>query len=110
MAKRGRKPGGTKTPGSGRKKGTPNKITLDLITALEENNLAPVARIKRVWAKLKPGHQAEIALRLMEYVYPKRKAVDSLGHSHEDVKLHVTYETEWGNKAEPSDADANEDA
>ena len=37
MAKRGLKPGCVKTPGSGRKKGTPNKATADIRTLAQQH-------------------------------------------------------------------------
>jgi hypothetical protein len=96
----------------GRKKGTPNKITLDLIALLEEKGFNPAAKLvlvyrkaakewerheeifdaiqsKRISFEMTPltetkaptylGIMEKAASELMQYVYPKRKAVEVSG-------------------------------
>lgn len=60
----------------GRKKGTPNRLTENLEIALAEMNLDPVAILTRLMPKLPPEKQADIALNLMGYLYPRRKAIE----------------------------------
>lgn len=90
-----RRPGTPKT--GGRKKGTPNAITLDLIQTLRAKGFDPVAELIEVHreamnlyhdkCKKQKGFGAgpclDTAARaagdLMQYVYPKRKAVELTG-------------------------------
>ena len=63
----------------GRKKGVANKITLDLVAALEKQNIDLVATCCKAIRALekKPAAQADVVLRLMKFVYPERKAVEA---------------------------------
>jgi hypothetical protein len=77
--------------GSGRKAGTPNKPTLIFIDDLKKNNLNPVEIVRDALANLervecfepadsiaKERTRAQIALELISYVYPKRKAIEAI--------------------------------
>lgn len=87
--------GSPKTPGSGRKKGSLNRRTRELIEILEEKDFNPAEKLVFVFRKAMKTFQnsyppsegpdmrfkyLEIAEKaasdLMQYVYPKRKAVD----------------------------------
>jgi hypothetical protein len=102
--------GSPKTPGSGRKKGTPNKKTEALLELLERKNFSPAEAMIYVYRKaIKEYKRAEevhdalqeaalekgldglkihilgpdyltiagnMAKELMQYVHPKRKAID----------------------------------
>lgn len=81
----------------GRKKGTPNKVTLDLLKTLEEKGFEPAAemvlihneamKLYRDKVKTQKGWGAGPALdtaksavaELMRYCYPQRKAVEVSG-------------------------------
>lgn len=96
----GAKPGERR---GGRKKGTPNKITLDLIQTLQAKGFDPAAELVKTHAeamklyrkKMKDdrgwgaGPALDIAQRcasdLMEYVYPKRKSVELTGAQGADL-------------------------
>ena len=65
----------------GRKKGVPNKMTRDLISFLRDRNFNPAEKIvdslEGEDSKLSEKDRCEIALKLMEFVYPKRKTLDA---------------------------------
>lgn len=75
----GFKPGAPRPPGSGRKKGTPNKDTQKLVEVLRELNVNPVRAVCELMPKLEYAKQADVYLKLMEYIYPKRRAEDAAG-------------------------------
>jgi hypothetical protein len=60
----------------GRKKGTPNRKTQELEEVLRKNKLDVVGELKALMPKVSPEKQADILLSLMNYIYPKRKAVE----------------------------------
>lgn len=77
----GKKKGSPKT--GGRKKGTPNKKTSELMQILGSFN--PVETLKEIIARTKDDAlQAKICLDLLKYLYPQRKAIEM---NAEDVKL-----------------------
>lgn len=72
----------------GRKKGTPNKRTLILADALEKKNLDPIAGLHDCLQELEEmvvyedgakislvKAKADIYMELLQYLYPKRKAI-----------------------------------
>lgn len=71
-----------KTPGSGRKKGTPNKKTLTILDELETiltEDGQPVSVIKLFFAGLMtmpPYQQVDALLKFMEFIYPRRKQTE----------------------------------
>ena len=69
--------GQAKTPGSGRKKGTPNKRTVFgaefVLGFLEEYRAS--GKMKKDWEALDPKDRMAIAERMMPYVMPKQAAV-----------------------------------
>lgn len=62
----------------GRKKGTPNKKTLLLSDIIEQGSQSLPERILELLPKLPVDKQANVLLKLMEFIYPKRKAVEVL--------------------------------
>lgn len=77
----GKKKGSVKT--GGRKKGTPNKKTSELMQILGSFN--PVEKLKEIFARTEDDAlQAKICLDLLKYIYPQRKAIEM---NVEDVKL-----------------------
>lgn len=94
----GRRPGkGERTPGAGRKKGTPNKKTVELLQTLQKHNFDPgeefvwlYRETKKIFeARKKNGNltgalsaidrMTEINEDLAQYVFPKKKAVEHSG-------------------------------
>lgn len=91
------KPGQAPIPGAGRPKGTPNKKTLVLQERLAELKVDPVGTLAKILAeqmalfllhknKKRYGPAAEMlsdaertASNLMQYLYPKKKAVEHSG-------------------------------
>lgn len=74
-------PNAPKTPGSGRKPGTPNKrATLDVHGKLAAAGVDVVADIlEDIKAILDPAERAAARLKLLEYCAPKLKAVELSG-------------------------------
>lgn len=73
----------------GRKRGTPNKATMALLETLEEKKIHPITGLKKCLVdlgKLKSNDpdtkiniikaRASIYIDLMQYIYPKRKAIE----------------------------------
>lgn len=71
----------------GRQKGTPNKKTVALTDLLEKISCDPAAKLASLLPKLKPDMQAKVLLELMEYIYPKRKAVEVSGVDGEAIEI-----------------------
>jgi hypothetical protein len=65
---------GTKT--GGRQKGTPNKATAQLVDIFSEKGLMVPERLCELLPELEPKDQAKVLTELMQYLYPKRKAVE----------------------------------
>lgn len=81
-----------KQPGSGRKAGTPNKRTLILADALDLNGIDAIRIIQEALTDLEEVNclgdpdsliakyrtKAQIGLELLSYLYPKRKAIETI--------------------------------
>lgn len=81
-------------PNSGRKKGTPNKKTELLQQKLERHNYDPIDALVALIPELDPKSKAHVALELMQYVYPKRKAIE-LNDVTQEPKNYV-FNISWG--------------
>jgi len=81
-------PKGTpRPPGAGRKKGTLNRKTADLVEICKEEGIDPFRALLRL--AVSPNDQIKIqALKeLCQYIYPKRKALEhSIEPSNEELK------------------------
>ena len=73
----------TKEKSGGRKVGTPNKRSLFLQELLELKSISIPEKLLEVLPRLSFEKQADVYLKLMEFVYPKRKAV-ILDNFHEN--------------------------
>ena len=73
------KRGATRPPGSGMKKGRPNNKTLILKSITDELGLDVPRRLGELLPKLNPAKQADVLLALLDYIYPKRRAVEHSG-------------------------------
>lgn len=101
MARGGSKPGERR---GGRAPGTPNKITFDLMNTLKEQGFDPAAELVKIHIEAMAQYQKRLeasptgfgsvgllqiakdsAADLMEYVYPKRKAVELTGKDGADL-------------------------
>lgn len=68
-----------KTPGSGRKAGTPNRKTEELMEICDRMGINPFEALLK-WALSPESHIAIPALKeVCQYVYPKRKALEVSG-------------------------------
>lgn len=91
MGKRGSPPGTPRKKNSGRKPGTPNKRTWDLIRTLEKGGFDPAAKLLALTLEAEQSYQkqkfgdngpsylataSKNCIELMKFVYPTRKAVD----------------------------------
>ena len=81
---------GTKT--GGRKKGTPNKRTLNFVDNL--NNYDPLkSLLKIVKDENTPlDTRIKINLDLLPYIYPKRKSIDMNSGESPEVKIYINHE------------------
>lgn len=70
----GRSQGTAKT--GGRKKGTPNKRSLELAETLDYLGRNPVDELFALIPQLQAKEQAQILLGFLPYLYPKRKSLD----------------------------------
>lgn len=60
----------------GRQKGTPNKDTLNLAQFLEKKNFSPIEEIIKRMPRLADVEAIKVCLELLQYIYPKRKALE----------------------------------
>ncbi len=60
----------------GRKKGTPNKKTQELQEFFNSVDFSIPEVIMKILPSLKSDKQIDVLLKMMEFVYPKRKAID----------------------------------
>ncbi len=75
--------GQAKLANSGRKKGTPNKKTSELLKILGSFN--PAKELKEIFKNTEDDAlKAKICLYLLSYIYPKRKAIEI---DTENIKL-----------------------
>lgn len=66
--------------GAGRKKGTPNKSTQDLMEICEQEGIEPFRAMVRLAAKEKDEwKQFDLLKEIAQYLYPKRKAIEHSG-------------------------------
>lgn len=72
-------PGDKKPETSGRKPGTPNKRTNELKALLAELGIDPVKKVIALLPSLNDKEKVDIYMKLLEYIYPKRKAIESDG-------------------------------
>jgi hypothetical protein len=72
--KMGRPKGMPKT--GGRKKGTPNQRSLELLTVFEAFKYNPARAILERYSHLSKEEQVRVDLKLMEFVYARKKAID----------------------------------
>lgn len=88
---------GERQPGSGRKKGTPNKKTVELMQVLEKNKFDPGEELIYLYREAKKifefrkknsnlvgalsamDRMIEVAEDIAQYVYPKKKAIEHSG-------------------------------
>ncbi len=83
----------------GREKGTPNRKTQSLIELCEEHGLHPfVEMILNYKLVDDPIKKFDMAERIAQYVYPKRKAVELTGSEGEPVTIEVVIR-DYGSKA-----------
>lgn len=68
------KPGHKKI--GGRKKGTPNRKTEDMVDQMAKLKLCPLSGLARLIDEVSPETQVKVYLQLLTYLYPKRKAVE----------------------------------
>ena len=71
----------------GRQKGTPNKKTLILKDLLDKMSFDPAKKLVEMMPDLNYELKAKICLELMEYLYPKRKAIEHSGPDGEAIEI-----------------------
>lgn len=81
-------PKGTpKPPTSGRKKGTPNKVTQTMQQFFDDRGIFIPEKIIELMPELEPRDRIKAWLEVAQYVYPKRKAIEVTGKDGEAVKV-----------------------
>lgn len=94
------KPGVPRPANAGRKKGTPNKVTVDLLERMQEvaakrgvENFHPVVAMAEI--ALDPEWPMEIRSRMYsessKYVAPQRKAVEHSGPGGEPIEVKLDF-------------------
>jgi len=79
-----------KMPGSGRKKGTPNKNSAVVRLALDKSNYNLVQELIDTLNKIQdPSEKVDVILQVFPYVYPKLKEIEQLPEQQasEDTKI-----------------------
>ena len=102
-------PKGSTSEGSGRRKGIPNRRTLDLIERLESLGYDPITEVLAILKKkaskdpskgLTLRDMCDTHMRMMKFLYPERKAIDAAPALMGDGN--VVFVTQWGD----ADSDA----
>lgn len=103
----GRPKGGKKF--GGRQKGTPNKTTLILKDILDDLQINVPKQLAELLPKLKPEKQADVLCELLQYIYPKRKAIELSGKDGEDLAgVQIVIKMPDNGRAEPITVNPNE--
>ena len=80
----------------GRQKGTPNKLTQEVIARLAELKCDPIEGMATIAAQAREAGDLKLAgsmyAELAQYVAPKRKAVEHTGGDGEPLKLEIVLE------------------
>jgi hypothetical protein len=83
------RPGGLPKTG-GRTKGTPNKRSLSFEESLADLCFNPVRELVALMPRLSSEKQADVCLQLLQYLFPKRKALelrkDPAQEYHDDLE------------------------
>lgn len=81
-----------KTPGSGRKKGTPNKRTQQAAEILAEVGCDPLRKMAEIASD--PNTPLDLRVKLYsdlsQYVHPRRKAVEHTGAEGDPIEHSIT--------------------
>lgn len=72
----------------GRLKGTPNKKTQQLDEKLEDLGFDVIAELHRLLPSLDSVNRSKVLLNLLDYIYPRRKAID-LTEKSEPLSAHA---------------------
>jgi hypothetical protein len=88
---------------SGRQKGIPNRKTLILRDTFKELGQDLPTKIMEILPQLSPEKQIDVYMELMQYVYPKRKAIEISEQNKETGPQVVVYIPENGSEAPESE-------
>ncbi len=84
--------GGARPKGAGRKKGSVGKLSLQVLTRLEELGFDPIMQMVEI-ANDKGAPlelRGKMAAELAQYVWPKRKAVEHSGPGGAPIEMNVS--------------------
>jgi hypothetical protein len=86
-----RQKGTTKT--GGRKKGSLNRATRNLVEFFEKIDFNLPEEVIKLLPELSPKERANLYLKLMEFIYPKRKAqeIELSGQEQNPVSIQVNF-------------------
>lgn len=84
--------GAPKPPGSGRKMGTPNKITSEAAERLEELGCDPIEGMGKIAGDTRntPEVRGRMYAELVQYLYPKCRAVEHSGDRQNPVQISIS--------------------
>jgi hypothetical protein len=74
----------------GRRAGTPNRRSVMLHELLQSLDCDVPKRLVALLPELSPERQADVLLELMQYLYPKRKAIELTGAGGEAIAIEET--------------------
>jgi hypothetical protein len=87
------------------KKRKPSKYVEELQARFRAIDFDPVdvaVELIRCSVEMSDMEKASICMKLAEFVYPKRKALEIVPAS-KDIPMEIEYVADWGNRAEVSD-------
>jgi len=85
---------GTRTPGSGKKKGTPNRVTTEMREAclnLLNRNMPKLNKWLDEVAEDDPAKAFELLVKVMEFALPKLARIDSSINGNQDSKVTIKF-------------------
>jgi hypothetical protein len=97
--------GHPKLANSGRKKGTPNRLTGDIAARIEAIGCDPIEGMARLAMDENntPELRGRMYAELAAYLYPKRKSIELESDTYNPVKTHITVSYEESPaKSEPT--------
>ena len=71
------KKGQPRPPNAGRRAGVPNRLTRNLGEVFENRGVNPAERLLDLMPSLDPAKQADLWMRLLDFVWPRRKAIET---------------------------------
>lgn len=81
------KPGDPRPVNGGRRPGSPNKKTLALLDLWDIRGFCPAEKLLELFDQMDFETKVDVCVKLMDYKFPKRKAVEITGADGAELKL-----------------------